>query len=563
MAVHDNGLGESMPRTRTDTFRAKAQTSRFLYTLRVLYLYLIPTVATRVTRSRLIHRLRGRITSFWLGHSLDRELWNLRKKKEEILRVGRQGYRITFQELGLDRQRFATLAEVAQAGSELVIADIDQDGYLYSHVGPLENAPTIPSKHFVARERHDLQLVAVDGFVGVKKDYRGNRLRFVQETKNLHRLGEAGCNVPAILGLDVERLTLTIAYILGPVLREELAKRGAVLRDRELRQSSDYLALDKSMRAAMRIREGGRALPKVVDAQFIDRLFAQLCKIHAAGVEGNDVKYGNVIIEKRSSQPYWIDFEEATLHKRERGGHGSVLCDRDIEKFNQYFGTEKLTYGTIKERIEREQAQDGDGWKVPIYFGCGLHIGSLWNVEAGYGFWHCFLKHHLPPLAGKRILDLGGSSAFYALQMLRQGAREVVCVEADARSLARAEFVKSAFEWTDRTQYKLELIQAERADIPAMQLGTFDLVVGLSPWLDPGPQSIPGLLDHLSTIARCLVLQAHTKHALEAKGGHRDGHSVLEGATQAIKHTGFHVAHASVPPGGGPPLVIARSVSQS
>jgi len=395
-----------MPRTRTDTFRAKAQTSRFLYTLRVLYLHLIPTVVTRVTRSRLIHRLRGRIMSFWLGHTLDREIRNLGKQKDEILRVGRRGYRITLQELGSDRQQFATLAEAAQVGSEVVFAEFDQDGYLHSHVGPLKNVPTIPSEQFVARERHDLKLVAVDGFVGVKKDYRGNRLRFILETKNLHRLGEEGCNVPAILGLDVDRLTLTISYIPGPVLREELAKQGALLRDRELRQSSGYLALDRSTRAAMRIREGRRALAEVVDAQFIDRLFAQLCKIHAAGVEGNDVKYGNVIIEKRSGQPYCIDFEEATLHKREGGASGSLLCDRDIEKFNQYFGTEKLTYATLKERIEREQAQDGDGWKVPIYFGCGLHIGSLWNVEAGYGFWHCFLKHHLPPLAGKRILDV-------------------------------------------------------------------------------------------------------------------------------------------------------------
>ena len=35
------------------------------------------------------------------------------------------------------------------------------------------------------------------------------------------------------LDIDFENLALTFSYILGPVLREELAKRGAALRDRD------------------------------------------------------------------------------------------------------------------------------------------------------------------------------------------------------------------------------------------------------------------------------------------------------------------------------------------
>lgn len=492
---------------RAEPNGAKVQSSRILYALRVLYLYLVPTLGAKVSRSRLGHRLRGRIRSSWLRRTLDREIRSLEEQKDEILRVGRRGYRFTLQELVSDRPEFEMLAERAQAGWGVSIAEFDQDGDLYPHIDALEKAPTTASEGFVARERHDLQLVAVDGIVGVKKDYRGNRLHFVQETRNLHRLGQAGCNVPAILEMDVEHLTLIISYIPGPVLREELAKRGAALRDRELRQRPDYANMARSERTSMRIREGRRALPKVVDEQFIDGLFSQLRQFHAAGVEGNDIKYGNVIIEKRSGQPYWIDFEEPTLRKRKGGACGSPLSERDIEKFNLYFGTEKLTYATIKERIESERAQSGNPWQVPMTFGCGLCIGSLWDVEAGYGLWHCFLKHHLPPFAGQRVLDLGGSSAFYVLQMLRQGAREAVCVEADARSLARAEFVKSAFEWADRTQYNLELVQAGRADIPALQLGSFDLAMGLSPWLDPAPESVPGLVDHLGTITDSLVLQ--------------------------------------------------------
>jgi hypothetical protein len=440
----------------------------------------------------------------------------------------------------------------------VVIGDIDQDGYLLSRVGPLENAPTIPGERFLARMRHDLKVVAIDGFVGVKKDYRGDRLRFVKEARNLHRLGLEGCNVPAILDLDVDRLTLTISYILGSVLREELANRGAALRDRELRQNPEYLSLPKPGRESMRVREGRRVLDKVVGAQFVDGLFAELRRIHAAGLEGNDIKYGNVIKEKRTGQPYWVDFEEP-IFRRPRGGFcGSLLRDRDIEKFNLFFGTEKLTYETLWERVKGKQALDGDGCEVPVYFGCGLHLGSLWDVKAGYGFWHSFLKYHLPDPSGWRILDLGGSNAFYVLQMLRHGARKVVGVEAGIEQIAQASFVQAAFEWADSAQYNLELIQAERASIPDMNLGTFDLVVGLSPWLDPAPDAMPSLIRHLSTVAKALVLQIRAGHHVRAGHGHGDGHPLLEAALQVIKGNGFPEVQVMVPHRRGHPVVMAQ-----
>jgi tRNA A-37 threonylcarbamoyl transferase component Bud32 len=546
---------EGMQSTGACTIGPKVRIRWFLYHLWVLYLYLVPPVVAKVSRSRLGHRLRRRLALFWLKRNLDKEIRGLVEQKDEILQVGRQGYRITIKELGPGRQQLESVAEMGQEGSEVVIGDIDQDGYLLSHVGPLENAPTIPSEQFLARMRHDLKLVVVGGYVGVKKDYRGNRLRFVKEIKNLHRLRLAGCNAPAILDIDVDRLTLTISYILGSVLREELAKRGAALRDRELRQSPEYIRLAKPERESMRIREARSVLHKVVDDRFIDSLFAELSKIHGAGVVGNDVKYGNVIIERRSGQPYWVDFEEPLYDKSWNSLCPGTLRDRDIERFNRFFGTEKLNYNMVKERIETEKARDRDGWKVPVYFGCGLYLGSLWNVEAGYGFWHCLLKHHLPSLSGKRVLDLGGSSAFYALQMLRQGAREAISVEADEESMAQGRFVKAAFEWADNTQYNLKQLQADREDVPAMHLGTFDLAVALSPWLDPAPDSMSSLIGHLSGIADILVLQVNARCGLKAR------RALLEDAVQVVRNNGFPLVRVIAPLRHGHPLVIARRAS--
>lgn len=60
--------------------------------------------------------------------------------------------------------------------------------------------------------------------MGVKKHYNGNRLSFVNEINALYNLRLSGCNVPAIMDIDFNNLTLTFSYILGTVVREVLAK---------------------------------------------------------------------------------------------------------------------------------------------------------------------------------------------------------------------------------------------------------------------------------------------------------------------------------------------------
>ena len=134
--------------------------------------------------------------------------------------------------------------------------------------------------------------------MGVEKDYRGNRTFFVNETKALYKLGLSGCNVPAILSVDFDNLTLTFSYIQGPILREELAKRGAVLRDRDIDNNPNYNHLPHKKRWLKRIQEGKNFLYKVIDSQFVESLYTELNKMHASGFILDDIKYGNIIIEK-------------------------------------------------------------------------------------------------------------------------------------------------------------------------------------------------------------------------------------------------------------------------
>jgi serine/threonine protein kinase len=146
------------------------------------------------------------------------------------------------------------------------------------------------------------------------------------------------------MDVDFDNLTLTCSYISGYVLREELAKRGAVLRDADVNNNPDFLNLSRKEKWLKRIEQGKSVLYDVIDTQFVKSLFVQLKKVHASGFILNDIKYGNVIIEEGSGKPYLIDFDKCCRCSELTKRFFRILCERDIEKFNLHFGVETLTY---------------------------------------------------------------------------------------------------------------------------------------------------------------------------------------------------------------------------
>ena len=80
-----------------------------------------------------------------------------------------------------------------------MLADIDQDGFLCSTVGPLAGTPTVPIEDFTARTRFALTVVDVDGVVGVTKHFDDDVVSFVAEIEAAVDLRKAGCRVPTIL----------------------------------------------------------------------------------------------------------------------------------------------------------------------------------------------------------------------------------------------------------------------------------------------------------------------------------------------------------------------------
>ena len=296
--------------------------------------------------------------------------WSTRKSEL----VASRNCALRLEDLGLSENNVNLVKENLKKTREVVIANIDQDGFFLSRFGPIDGVACVSQENFLPRKRLPIDLVAVDGLVGVKKNYRATtadlsagsskqkkerlknyRLLFLREMEALHFLTGAGCFVPAIIDIDFNNFSLTFSYIPGKVLREELASGGAMLRDRDVDENIEFNRLSPEARSLKRIEEGRKYLRHRVDEEFIDTLFDQMKKIHAAGFRINDVKYGNVIIEKKTGNPYLIDFETSE-NLNGLGQHLSgLLYDDDIKKFNLLFGTDKPTY----QQVSRMKSNQG------------------------------------------------------------------------------------------------------------------------------------------------------------------------------------------------------------
>jgi len=437
-------------------------------------------------------------------HTAPLQLARWQKKQEQILRSGADGYRLQVGELGLAAQELALVRQKLQESSLVILGEIDQQGRLLSYFGPVPNFRMVERGQFEPRKRFTVRLVALDGIVGIEKSYEGRPSNFLNELLMLYRLGNAHCRVPAILGVDFDKKSLTTSFIRGRVLRDALEARGARLNTNELVDASLVSQMNKSMLLLLRSDEGKRLLPEVLDASTSELLFDELMQMHAAGVIGNDIKYGNVIIEEDSGEPYWIDFDHAFCYPNFQLPSFRPVRDRDIEKFNTFFGTSHFSYRRLQKIISTERAGKGITWQVPVYFGSGLALGSLWDTESGFGSWECFIKHHMPRLSGKRILDLYANNAFYSLQMARRLAR-VVALEPSAQYLAQAKLVQKGIEWADNTRYPIEYISTPISEL-SNDAASFDIITAFGGISGVDHAAAAQLVQHLGTLGDMFVL---------------------------------------------------------
>jgi hypothetical protein len=331
----------------------------------------------------------------------------------------------------------------------------------------------------------------------------------VRELSALRTLNKAGCRVPSVLDVDFKRCCLMISFIKGQVLREELAKSAPALRDRTFLANPEFAGLPEPAARLKRIDAGRKVLHDVITDGLVEKIYKTLQDIHAAGVLPMNIKYGNILIEEGSGEPYLIDFEHASGVRFCGKFFFNLLRDYDTQQFNLHFGTGYPTYSLVNARLKEIQTD-----AAPVYLGCGLSLGRSkpWEAAVHYARWSCFLKQDLPCLRNKRVLCLGPSSGFHAVQLLRLGAKQVIATESDDKGVKQSRFAKEALEWADNKRYDFQCLQLSTSEVMTRDLGRFDVVFAPCACDGDDPGSLSRLFKHLRTIAPLIVCRCNLKH---------------------------------------------------
>jgi len=358
------------------------------------------------------------------------------------------------------------------------------------------------------------------------------------------------------MDINFDTLMLTMSYIPGSVVREELAATGALIRDSDVASDPSFMFLSPSEREQKRIHEAHRVLHTTLDRPLIEEIYKQLQTAHSSRVILNDIKYGNIIIHKESKKPYFIDFESARRYPGLPLNCFNILRDRNIERFNDLFGTQKVTYRRLLDRL----TSNGMEVYAPAYLSAGLTHGKIWDIDVGDGRWHYILKHKLPTMVGKRILDLGANNALNALQMLRYGAREVVAVELSISNVLQGHFLKEGFEWADNSRYNLTYIQSDMRELNTLSFGTFDLVLALCSIYYLDDLSMARLVKHISTLTDVLVLQCNLTRDIDRQDPYVYEKAGLDYNLRLLKENGFRRIEVCAPHNYSRPLLIGRKV---
>jgi hypothetical protein len=461
------------------------------------------------------------------------------------------GYRIALAELCPELDE--TCRPLRRPNEEITLASIDQDGFLYPRFEQFWLAPRVDAEAFLARERFELAVVDHDGWIGVCKNFRGSKIAFANELEAALDLGAAGCQIPAILGVDFERLSITFAYIDGVVVREALAQAGAPMWDRDVRPDRAAFG-DRRIQQERRVA-GRRLVDKVLDGETIARIGKALLAIHRAGYTFEDVKYGNVIIEARTNTPYFVDCERALpLHQFPRMT-ATYLRDCDADKLNQLFGTDLLT----AKALRKFRLPAGAAMYSPFYAGSGIWWGAIWNPDLGILRWRHMLAKHVPVPKDGRVLDLGANNGFNALQMLRAGANEVIGVEMDTGAIEQGLFVKRVFEWADNTEYRFSYIHGSHADIGSMNLGRFDLITAFCTLYYLSTAAMRKTVSDLAELTDTVVLQCNNERSIKRSDPETYTKASLSFNIELVRNNGFPNVTVVERRGSNRPLVIART----
>jgi hypothetical protein len=505
--------------------------------------------------ARPLHQLRRWLVRYQRQRDVDHRMELLRTRIARAC-LTQGGHRVAVADLSPELE--ANCRPLRRTNEEIVLADIDQDGLLSPRFEPFWDAPRVDANGFLPRGRFELRVVDRNGWVAVRKNFRGDKVAFVNELEATLDLKAAGCSVPEIFNVDFERLAITYAYIDGVVVREALAQAGAPIRDRDAAPVRSPIAnhIISNRVRNKRIVAGRGLIENVLTAKTIASVGEGLLAIHRAGYALEDVKYGNVIIEAATGIPYFVDCERALPLRQFSPTTATFLRDRDADKLNSHFGTHLLTAAQLR----RVRLSAGNSMYSPFYAGAGIRLGAIWNPELGILRWRHLLANHVPVPVGGRVLDLGANNGFNALQMLRAGAKEVIGVEIDPAVIEQGLFVKRVFEWADNTKYRFSYVHGSHADIGSMNLGRFDLITAFCTLYYLSRAAMAKTVSELAGLADTLVVECNNDRAIKRNDPETFIKASLSFNVELIRNNGFPNVTVIERRGSDRPLVVARTV---
>ena len=189
--------------------------------------------------------------------------------------------------------------------SEITLANIDQDGFIETLFDGLKFGSIYKKNTYTKRTNNEIKIVVLKNeLLAIRKKYTSYQ-NFMMEAEILNLL-EKNILVPKLIDINYAKLVSYLSFIPGDNLRLELYSKGARLLD-----SSPPNQLSNRKKWIFRILEARKFLKHKSYVEVRKKIFKEYLTLKKMGIEINDVKYGNVIINKSLDTVHFIDFDRS------------------------------------------------------------------------------------------------------------------------------------------------------------------------------------------------------------------------------------------------------------
>lgn len=521
--------------------------------------YVLDGVAYRVAVVVGPVRRRIRIAQEWLGRPEDRR-W-VRSFAPTLSARLQTARLVGLDDLGLPAADVAVIRSQISRDGTAILGEFDHYGRLVPTRSPIPGMASIAANDARPRSRTMVTLIATPTGIIVRKRYFGPDAepRFLRSVRTLERLRGSPANVPELLAVDIPRLQADESFIPGTDLMQVLTRLGAELTGAAGRARVGPRATLRDLHKDY-IREGARVASTLPPAER-EAIWAQLLELHRAGIMIGDIGYGNIVIHRRTGEPYFIDFDGARFNPRFRSRGYLVDRDRDVAALNAMLATDLPTYRGLRTALAQRTFPASAKTYGAAYIGHGLRLGHLWDRSIGFGRWHYILKDALSNPDGCRFLSVGANSASIELHLLREGAEEVVAFEHDPDYIAQGRFLLRACEWADNRAYRLRYIADDMRQVAALPEDRFDTALALCSLYYLPDDAIAEVVTALADRAGRILIQCNVRQDLGRSDPDEYRRASVDFALDMLSKAGCHDLEVKAPAGYSRPLVFGSTRS--